>query len=70
MQLIDAEKAAPIVGLEKKTQVYEAARKNLIPHVRIGRKVRFDPERLKEWARNGGTPVGAVQPASVSAEAA
>lgn len=60
MKLITAKEAAPIVGLEKTTQVYDAARKKLIPAVWIGRRVRFDPEALREWAKKGGTPLNDV----------
>lgn len=57
MQLIDADKAAPILGLKSRVQVYDAARKGLVPSVAIGRRLRFDPEALREWAERGGTPM-------------
>ncbi len=69
MQLINAEKAAPMLGLENKIAVYEAARKGLVPHVRIGRRVRFDVESLKEWVARGGTTAADNQPASARAKA-
>ena len=35
-------------------RVYELARQNLIPAVRMGRQVRFDETALREWAAHGG----------------
>ena len=36
-------------------RVYELARQNLIPCVRLGRQIRFTEEALNEWAARGGT---------------
>jgi excisionase family DNA binding protein len=36
------------------SRVYELARLGLLPHVRIGKQVRFDPDRLKAWIESGG----------------
>ena len=68
-QLINAETAAPLLGLNSKIAVYDAVRRNLIPHVRIGRRVRFDPEALKTWVQNGGTATGAKAPQAKTASA-
>ncbi len=60
MQLIDADKAASILGLANRMQIYDAARNGFIPPgvaVRIGRRLRFDLDALKEWAARGGTPL-------------
>jgi excisionase family DNA binding protein len=27
----------------------DAARRNAIPHIRLGRYVRFDPDELEQW---------------------
>ena len=36
-------------------RVYELARQNLIPTVRVGqRQIRFNEEALSEWAERGG----------------
>lgn len=37
------------------TKIYELARQNIIPHVRIGRKVLFDLEKIEAWIDHGGT---------------
>jgi excisionase family DNA binding protein len=36
-------------------QVYHLARLNLIPHARLGRSIRFNPERIMAWLEAGGT---------------
>lgn len=58
MRLIKATEAAELLGLDNAKQVYEAASKRMIPAVRIGRKVRFDPDALRGWAEKGGTKLG------------
>jgi putative molybdopterin biosynthesis protein len=35
-------------------RVHELARLGLLPSVRLGRSVRFDPAVIEEWIRNGG----------------
>ena len=50
-RLLTAEEIAERLGM--KTQwVWAQARAGLIPHVRLGRYVRFDGEQLLAWARN------------------
>ncbi len=36
-------------------QVYALAREGVIPSVRVGRKVRFNRDRLLRWIDDGGT---------------
>lgn len=48
--LVDAEAAGELLNLPK-SWVLTAARQNRIPHVRLGRYVRFEPEMLLNWAR-------------------
>jgi excisionase family DNA binding protein len=36
-------------------RIYELVRRDLIPHVRIGRSVRFDMEAIEAWIAAGGT---------------
>lgn len=54
--LLDANQAAAMLGLygrdEKplRTWVLAEARANRIPHVRLGRYVRFDEDELAAWA--------------------
>jgi excisionase family DNA binding protein len=36
-------------------RLYEMVRLGLIPCVRMGRQIRFNPERIKEWIERGGS---------------
>lgn len=54
MALKDAEFVKDFCGFKTTARVYEAARLNLIPCVRIGRQVRFDEDVLREWVQRGG----------------
>ncbi len=36
-------------------RIYELARQRKIPHVRLGRTVKFDPSAVEEWIATGGT---------------
>lgn len=38
-----------------KHRVYELARLDLMPHVRLGRSMRFDPQAVRRWLDEGGT---------------
>jgi excisionase family DNA binding protein len=48
--LLDATGAAELLGVPK-SWVLDQARRDAIPHVRLGRYVRFDPEELMAWTR-------------------
>ena len=48
--LLDAEQAAELLNVSK-WWVRQEARANRIPHVRLGRYVRFDAHALEEWWR-------------------
>jgi len=48
----DAEEAGRIIG-QTKNWMMTQARKGLIPHTRVGRKVRFTPQHLAEILRAG-----------------
>jgi excisionase family DNA binding protein len=49
--LIDANAAGELLGVPH-TWVLREARADRIPHVRLGRYVRFDAGQLEEWWRN------------------
>lgn len=58
--LIDAGAAAELLGVPK-SWVLAEARADRIPHVRLGRYVRFEPDVLCEWwaeRRRGPVPAG------------
>jgi excisionase family DNA binding protein len=52
-KLLRLPEVARILDL-REDQVYALARQNIIPVVRIGRQLRVDPDKLKEWIDNGG----------------
>lgn len=56
--LVDAESAAGLLGVPK-SWVLAEARADRIPHVRLGRYVRFEPAQLEVWwaARRRGPKV-------------
>lgn len=49
-RLIDAAEAAELLSVPK-TWLLAEARADRVPHVRLGRYVRFDPDELATWAR-------------------
>ena len=53
-QLLTAEAVAKRLNVPK-SSVYEAARQNRIGGVvRVGRVLRFDPEKFSQWLESGG----------------
>jgi len=52
--LLGAQEVSDRLGI-RLHRTYELAREQQIPHVRIGRQVRFDAAALEEWIRRGGT---------------
>ena len=49
-----AELAARLEGVSRQ-RLYQLAAAGQIPHVRLGRAIRFSDEAIAEWVRNGGT---------------
>ena len=52
-RLLTAEEVAQQLGLSR-WRVYELAKLGM-PHVRLGRAVRFSADALREWLAAGGT---------------
>jgi len=50
-ELLDAEGAAELLNVPK-SWVLSEARAGRIPHVRLGRYVRFEPDALRAWWRD------------------
>lgn len=48
--LIDAAEAGELLGVPK-SWVLAEARADRVPHVRLGRYVRFEPDELERWWR-------------------
>jgi excisionase family DNA binding protein len=57
-KLETAETVAPMLGLSKQA-LYEAVRAGLIPHVKIGCRIRFSPDQLADWVASGGKAIEA-----------
>lgn len=54
MRLVTAKEASEILGV-RLPRLYELARLRVVPFVRFGPKqIRFDPEVLAEWSKQGG----------------
>lgn len=56
MKLREADYAAERLGLTKPA-VWKLCRKGVLPHIRIGRKVLFEPTVLEAWIQAGGQPL-------------
>jgi excisionase family DNA binding protein len=54
MRLLTAIEVAEMLRVTE-ARVYELARRKLLPHIRLGRQVRFSESLLLEWAHRGGT---------------
>ena len=55
--LVTASEVAGWLSVDR-LRVYELARTQQIPSLKIGRSVRFDPAKVREWIENGGTAEG------------
>lgn len=38
-------------------RIYELAREDVLPHVRIGRQIRFEAAAVGAWIQRGGSPL-------------
>jgi len=47
-QLIDAEQLSQFLGVKEGT-IYDWVRRGKIPHVRLERLIRFDPDEIDTW---------------------
>lgn len=55
-KVLVATEVAELLRVDKQ-RVYELARRNAIPVIRIGeRQYRFDATAIQQWLANGGTP--------------
>ena len=51
--LVTAHWGAGYLGVAK-ARVYELCREGLLPHVKLGRSLRFSPREVVAWAESGG----------------
>ena len=54
-KLLTAAEAADLLNVTE-WRVYQLAREDRIPTVRLGRLVRFSPDAVKQWIDSGGSP--------------
>lgn len=52
-RMLRAEAVAALLDLPRK-RVYLLAQEGIIPHVRVGRQVRFNESAIEAWIANGG----------------
>ncbi len=52
--LRDADWAAAVLGLSK-PRIYDLVRQRILPHVRLGRQVRFDERAIAKFVESGGS---------------
>lgn len=57
-KLETADVVAPLLGLSTQA-LYEAVRRELIPSVKIGRRIRFNLDELADWMAKGGKSIDA-----------
>lgn len=53
-RLLAAGEVKDFLNLSSTDQVYRLVREGILPAVRIGRQIRFDPDVLQEWIKRGG----------------
>ena len=51
--LWNARELALRLGIHR-SRLYHLVRARRIPHLRVGRGIRFDPDAIREWERAGG----------------
>lgn len=58
MGLLTVDQALPVIGFQDsdKHRLWYAVRKGYIPHIRVGRRVFFEEDTLREWMRTGEVP--------------
>ena len=61
-RLLTASELADQIGISK-FRLYELCREGAIPHIRLGRSVRFDPHTVLAWLHGGGTSEGGEEAA-------
>ena len=52
--LVGVRAVAAYLGISE-AQLYQACRDDIVPHVKIGRRTKFQPEAIMDWVANGGS---------------
>jgi len=61
--LQDVNDIAAMLGMTTK-QVYYYCRQGTLPHIRLGRQIKFSGDQIQRWLDDGGSPLstpGAVE---------
>jgi len=66
--LWDARELAQRLGIHR-TRLYALVRTGRIPHLRIGRAIRFDPASIRAWEQSGGWASPNLKPQGRKAKA-
>lgn len=53
MPLQDATKTADLLGVTVQ-RLYDLVKHGVVPSVRVGRRVMFDPDAIRDWIKAGG----------------
>lgn len=53
MQLLRVPHVARVLDVTE-DRVYQLVREGLLPAVRVGRQIRFDADKLRDWIEQGG----------------
>ena len=54
-RLLTPEQVADLLGVKKST-IYQWTHQQFIPHIKLGRNVRFDQDQVIEWTRKLSCP--------------
>lgn len=60
--LVDAKGAAKLMSVSERF-IWGLANEGILPRVRLGRRVLFDPDDLREWIRRNKEPGSFTRPA-------
>ncbi len=61
MRLLLAKEAADLLRVSE-NRLYDLAKRGMVPHVHLGRQLRFPEDRLLAWVEAGGSPLEAPSP--------
>lgn len=55
MKLLNIIQLSEVINVKKKT-IYDWTHRRLIPHVKMGRLLRFDPGEIEKWVKHSKHP--------------
>lgn len=54
--LMNVEQVAERLGVNAK-RIYYYCERGFLPHIRIGRQIKFSSDQIDHWLEHGGTPL-------------